>query len=91
MPYLVTITNGRVDVMLPSGMRAQGGNVAFLTDDQFSMLSPTGSGNFSSIAAVSGVPTTSLGSQAPVLGDNPYAEGDNEPSTQTPLTSPAIG
>lgn len=41
MPYDVTIKPGLVDIALPSGVIAQGGQTYTLTDDQFLALSPT--------------------------------------------------
>lgn len=92
MPYIVTVANGLVDLVLPNGMRAQGGQTAFLSDWDYSRLSPTGTANFSAVTVSTGVPSTTLGPQTPVLGNNPYAESDNEPSaTLTPLNSPSSG
>jgi hypothetical protein len=68
MPYLATVTGGRVDVMLPNGMRAQGGNVVFLSDEDYAALSHTGAANFSSIVVSTGVPSTTLSPQTPVIG-----------------------
>lgn len=93
MPYTVTIASGLVDVMLPSGLRAQGGQVAFLSDQEFSQLSQNALTTcFSAIAAASGTPAVTVGPQTPVVTYNPGVEGDNEPSSATtPLNSPAIG
>lgn len=93
MPYTVTIAAGLVDVMLPSGLRAQAGQVAFLSDDEFSRLSQNALTTcFSAIAAASGTPAVTVGPQKPTITYDPGIEADNEPSSaETPLQSPAIG
>lgn len=93
MPYTVTIAAGLVDVMLPSGLRAQGGQVAFLSDDEFSKLSQNAlTSCFSAVSTITGAPAVTVGPQTPNVSYNPNVEGDNEPSSSTtPLNSPSIG
>lgn len=93
MPYTVTIATGKIDVMLPNGMRAQAGDVSFLSDEQYSRLSPTGIATlFSAVTQVTTSPTLSVHSQNPTVTYNPNLEGDNEPSTTTtPLDSLSAG
>lgn len=102
MPYLVTIKVGLADVVLPNGQRAQGGQIALLTDDQYAQLSPTANAALLSavtVPAAGAVPATTVGTQAPNISgatingvwtlNNPGTESDNEPSTTTtPLNTP---
>lgn len=41
MPYKVTVASGVKDLVLPSGLRVQAGDVAILSDEDWSKLSPT--------------------------------------------------
>lgn len=71
MPYLATLNAGLSNVALPSGLIAQGGQAAFLTDEQFNMLSPSAKTSlFASITAVNTattVPATTVGAQTPQI------------------------
>lgn len=80
MTYVATIASGVADLMMPNGLRVQAGDVVLLTDDEFSMLSRTGSANYASLVPAVGGEMASISSQRPVIGYNPYAESDNEPS-----------
>lgn len=55
VPYDVTLNAGLVDVALPGGTIAQGGQTYTLTDDQYLMLSPTAAATlFSSVVQTGG-------------------------------------
>lgn len=93
MPYIVTVKNGLVDVVLPNGLRAQGGNTALLTDQQFAALSNTvvATGALSGAAPTyvsSYTATTAVESTLPLAANwteamNPAGAGTDVPSTQT--------
>lgn len=38
MPYLVTLKDGLMDVVLPTGDRYQGGDTAILSDRQYGLM-----------------------------------------------------
>ncbi len=82
MPYDVTIKPGLVDIALPSGVIAQGGQTYTLTDDQYLMLSPTASAAlFSSINKTGGGDAWAIDPTA--LG----AKGDGQLAVDGAMTS----
>jgi hypothetical protein len=87
VPYLVTLKSGVSNVALPNGQIAQAGQAAFLSDEQYGMLSPTAiTALFQSVAGVattSATPAITVGAQSPAVVYNPLVEGDNEPSSTT--------
>jgi hypothetical protein len=89
MPYTVTLASGLVDVALPNGQIAQGGQIAILTDDEYSELSSTSSSLFSSVAVtVSGDVSTVPTFKPVIVSTNPYMEGYGPGITTDYLNTP---
>ena len=83
MPYQVTIQTGLKDVMLPNGLRAQGGDVVTLADDEFAMLSASARDHSSSTVFSSIVNPPVINSENMSSQGLPMLSGWTE--TQNPL------
>lgn len=59
MPYKVTVATGVKDLVLPSGLRVQAGDVAILADDEWNKLSPTCQDGTTVLTSVSFIDTSS--------------------------------